>query len=135
MVSRLEQVALGVLGDRRVVGAVGVDRGVHQRLERQGGAVVAGVLGDDRSEVAAGAVAAHHQAGGVDIERRNIVGHPSGGGDAVLDTRWEGVFGGQAVVDRHHHRARLGGEETTDGVMGGDGAHDEAAAVEEHHAR
>ena len=56
----------------------------------------------DGAEVAAGAVAAHREPGGVAVQRRSIVGHPPRRCETVVHRGGVAELGSHAVVDRDH---------------------------------
>ena len=130
-----EEVALAVLDVRRVAhGEVG--DGVDEQLEgdrRPAGGLRH--LRDDGREVAPGRVAAHGDAGGVDVQLGGMVDHPHDRVERIVDRCREGVLGRQAVVDRHHGHPGLVGEGAALAVGGLEVADDEAAAVEPHEHR
>ena len=59
-----------------------------------------------------------------------MLGHESQRGIAVVQGGRKGVFGGQAVLHRHHHRPGVDGHHGRAHVLGCDAADDEAAAVD-----
>ena len=61
---------------------------------------------DSSGQVAAGAVAAHRDAGSVAVDGGRVIGSPDRGGVAVLRRAGELGLRGQAVVNGHHHATR-----------------------------
>ena len=86
-------------------------------------------------EIAAGAVAADHQARGVDAELPGVGGDPFRGGDGVVDGGGKFVFGREPIVDGDDDQLAFMGELAADHVMGIEIADHPAAAVKEHQAR
>ena len=98
---------------REVQGGVGgrVDQQLEVDLE---------LLGDERGEVAAGAVPRDRERA---LERPDDL-------QRVLERRRERVLGREPVVDADHARARVARERATHGVDAVEVAHDPAAAVQ-----
>ena len=85
---------------------------------------------DRRGEVAARAVAADGDPGGVDAEIGRVARGPKGCRVRVLGRGRELVLGRQPVVDRHHHASRAVGDRATRRVVGVETADDPTPAVE-----
>jgi len=111
-----------------VVGGVG--DGVDEQLVGDlGAAALAGQQRDGSGEVAAGAVAADGQAGGITAELAAVLGDPLDRGVAVFETGRESELGGEAVLDRDDDAGGQVGEGPAGVVVGLDAADDPAAAV------
>ena len=89
-----QEVAVGELVDRRVAGDH-VGRRVRQQLRRRA-ARSAALLGNDRGQVAPGAVATHGHPGRVGTECGHVASGPVERGDRVVHGRGERVLGRQA---------------------------------------
>ena len=86
-------------------------------------------------EVAAGAVAAERDAGGIAAELARVRRDPRPRGDAVIERRGELRLRREAVVDRHHDRVDRFAQLPAQVVVGVEAAEDPSAAVEPHHDR
>src|SRR5581483_1601249 len=82
----------------------------------------------------AGAVAADHQARGVDPELFRILGSPFGRGDGIFDGGGKAVLGREPVIDGEHEQLAFMCEFAADHVMSFDVANHPAAAMEEDEA-
>ena len=98
-----------------------------------GAVAVARHLGDDGSQVAAGAVARDRDEGGVGADALGmggaLLGDPLCGGVGVFSGGGIAVFGRQAVIDGDDGAADAVGQRAADGVVGVQVADDPAAAV------
>ena len=107
-----------------------IDRRVEQQLSAQGRhAAIARQQTDHGRKVAAGAVATDREPVAVDAYRGARFGDPSGGGEAVVDSRREFVLGRQAVIDRNDRAACGVGEVTAQAVIAIKVADNPAAAM------
>ena len=97
--------------------------------------VVPEALGDDGGEVAAGAVTAYRQAGGVGSDLVTVPDDPTRCVDAVVRGHWGGVVRRHPVVDRQDERVELVAEHGAQGVVVHDVAEHPATAVEVHDHR
>ena len=86
----------------------------------------------DGREIAAGAVAADEEAGGVDAVLFGVGGDPFRGQDRVVDGCREFVLGRKPIVDGDHDQLALMGELAADHVVRFEIADHPAAAVKEH---
>jgi hypothetical protein len=124
-----QQIAVAVLGVRRMA-APHVGRRIDQQLVRdRQGAAVARRDRYDRREVAAGAVAANREPRRVDAELARLPVHPCRRGDAVVDRSGKAVLGTHPVVDRDDDRTGAVAELAAEDVVGVEVADRPAAAV------
>ena len=90
---------------------------------------------DSGGQIAAGTVASHRHAPGVDAEVLGPGMDGDSGAMAVLERFRELRLGRQAIVDGEHHRAGLQGKNAAHRVVGVDRAPDVTAAMEEDEGR
>src|SRR6185503_2478844 len=108
----------------------------HTRCSRDWSSdVCSSDLGDDRSEVAARAVAADRNARRVDLQGLRIPMDELGGKETVVHRRREWVLRGQAIVDREYRAARTDGELPAEHVVRVEVAYGPAAAMEKDQRR
>ena len=74
--------------------------------------------GSRQCQVAAGAVSRNHHLAIVGGQRVEVIDDPPRRGHGVFMSRWEGIFGGQSIVDRHDRAVGVMSEPQAERVVG-----------------
>src|SRR5581483_85616 len=108
---------------------VRVEHRVREQLQREREPGVAGAAGDDRSQVAAGAVSPDGEKTLPATHLAGVLRHPRRDGPGVVERGWEAVLRREPVVDRDDRAGGAPRERRTDAVHGARAPEHPAAAV------